>query len=280
MADNKKQQTLRAHPVAECFPPLTEEEYGKLLADVREHGVRIPIVVTADGQIVDGLHRWRAAAEAGVDCPTVRLADGDDPWNAGVNLNQARRHMNESQRAMVAAALSRDSGRGQPKKSANSQNTFTQAEAAELLNVGVRSVSDGKKVLEQGSQQVVEAVKAGAVSVSDAATVVENGKQAQNGLLRAVKAGEADTLRGAMARAVAEEEGERSEWERVLSEDARLSRMLEETYLTLASLRWRWTADDSNRNKVDVKRYADAVRQEPSVIREFVERWQEERNGG
>ena len=274
-------QGLRAHPVAECFPPLSAQEYEALLADVREHGVRIPIVVTADGQIVDGLHRWRAAGEAGVECPTVQLPAGEDARLVGVNLNMARRHMNETQRAMVAAALSQNSGRGQPgKKSANSQNTFTQAEAAELLNVGVRSVSDGKKVLEQGSQQVVEAVKAGAVSVSDAATVVENGKQTQNGLLRAVKAGEADTLRGAMARAVAEEEGERSEWERVLSEDARLSRMLEETYSTLASLRWRWTADDSNRNKVDVKRYADAVRQEPAVIREFVERWQEERNGG
>ena len=79
MADKKK-QTLRAHPAAECFPPLTDQEYGDLLADIGEFGVRVPIVVTAEGEIVDGLHRWRAAEETGQPCPQETLPEGQNPW--------------------------------------------------------------------------------------------------------------------------------------------------------------------------------------------------------
>ena len=45
----------------QLLPPLTEEEYAALKADIVEHGVLVPIVVDADtGAIVDGHHRQRA----------------------------------------------------------------------------------------------------------------------------------------------------------------------------------------------------------------------------
>ena len=197
MADKKK-QTLRAHPVAECFPPLTDQEYGDLLADVREFGVRVPIVVTAQGEIVDGLHRWRAAQETGQPCPQEPLPDGQNPWQTALALNVKRRQLNESQRAMVSARLSQASKVGKPSKSANLPNI---GEAAQMLSVSERSTRTARKIVEQGSAELVAAVDAGEVKVSDAVAVVEAPKKAQNAALKMVRSGEVRTLRAAMKQA-------------------------------------------------------------------------------
>ena len=145
MADKKK-QTLRAHPAAECFPPLTDQEYGDLLADIGEFGVRVPIVVTAEGEIVDGLHRWRAAEETGQPCPQETLPEGQNPWQTALALNVKRRQLDESQRAMVSARLSQESRHGGNRVSEQSANWHldvpTIEEAAQMLSVSL-GVSNG-----------------------------------------------------------------------------------------------------------------------------------------
>ena len=194
---------LRPHPVAECFPSLSEQEYGDLLADVREFGVRVPIVVTADGQIVDGLHRWRAAQETGQPCPQEPLPEGQDPWQAARVLNTARRQLNGSQKAMVAARFSQESRRGRrPQGKTKVQScTFdvpTVEQAAQIWSISPRSTKSARKVLEQGSALLVAAVDGGEISVSDAATVVDAPKKTQNSALKMVRAGEVRTLEAAL----------------------------------------------------------------------------------
>ena len=80
-----------------------------------------------------------------------------------VSLNLKRRHLNESQRAVVAAKLANLS-HGQ--KKADTPIGVSQADAASMLTVGHRSVQRAREVLDEGAPELVQAVEQGRVSVS------------------------------------------------------------------------------------------------------------------
>ncbi|WP_422136553.1 hypothetical protein [Endozoicomonas sp. ALD040] len=91
------------------------------------------------------------------------------PLNFVVSLNLHRRHLSESQRAMVASKVAnRLVGQF---NSANLQNCKTTDEAAELFNVSERSIYSAKTVRRQGIPELIEKVEAGDVKVSVAADV-------------------------------------------------------------------------------------------------------------
>ncbi len=50
---------MQAHPAANLFPMMNDDEYAALVADIHQHGQRDPIW-TLDGQIIDGRNRWSA----------------------------------------------------------------------------------------------------------------------------------------------------------------------------------------------------------------------------
>ena len=155
---------MRIHDAANIFPPMSEREFAELVADMGEHGQREPIV-TVDGAIVDGRHRARACEALGLE-PVVREWEGPGSLTAYVvSMNLHRRHMDESQRAMVAERLRR-------MPSANLHpDSDTAEQAADLLNVSRRSVFTAAKVLDKGAPELVAAVDAGQVAVSTAALV-------------------------------------------------------------------------------------------------------------
>ncbi|MGH9294103.1 MAG: ParB N-terminal domain-containing protein, partial [Acidimicrobiales bacterium] len=48
----------------QLMPPLSENEYGALKADIAERGIVVPVVIDAgSGAIVDGHHRAKAWSE-------------------------------------------------------------------------------------------------------------------------------------------------------------------------------------------------------------------------
>ena len=98
---NHAMQQLEPHRFSGLFPLIEGPAYHEFLADIRTNGVREPIVLFEE-KILDGRNRYRAALESGIDCPT-RTYDGDDPHDYVISLNLKRRHLNESQRAMIAA---------------------------------------------------------------------------------------------------------------------------------------------------------------------------------
>jgi len=157
------------HPLAAIFPILERDALVALADDIRLHGVREPIVLLG-GQVLDGRNRYLAARQAGLPyaaIPTVEF-EGPDPLAYVISLNLKRRHLSESQRAMVAAKI--ETARpGRPGKDANSQ--VTRPEAASLLNVSERSVASAAVVLERGVPELAAAVEAGKVAVSAAAEV-------------------------------------------------------------------------------------------------------------
>ena len=84
-----------------------------------------------------------------------------------VSLNLHRRHLNESQRAMVAAKLA-TMVEGRPSET-RPIGLVSQDNAAEMLNVSTRSVKRAKAVQESGDASLIADVESGEVTVSAAA---------------------------------------------------------------------------------------------------------------
>lgn len=97
-------------------------------------------------------------------------ADDGDPIALVVSLNLHRRHLTESQRALVGAQIATLAhGTNQHLPIGNSSVTYDQA--ATLLNVGKRSISRAHDVLHHGVPELTQAVQRGEMAVSTAANL-------------------------------------------------------------------------------------------------------------
>jgi N6-adenosine-specific RNA methylase IME4 len=152
------------HPLAEIFPLIQGREFDELVADIKAHGLH-DAVVTFEEKILDGRNRYRACLEAGVE-PRFVDYQGDDPVSYVISLNLRRRHLDESQRAMVAAKLA-------TLRLGDNQHSegLPIGRGSKLLNVGERTVARAREVREHGAPELVAAVERGAVSVSAAADI-------------------------------------------------------------------------------------------------------------
>lgn len=185
-----------AHPAAACFPMMEGEAYERLREDIRANGLRVPIVLAkhdAQWMVLDGRNRQRACEETG---RKVRHEYFDGDWDSAmryaVSLNIARRHLNESQRGLVAAKLATLS-RGS-NQHARIQAP-TQSEAAEMLNVGRSTVQSARAVLESNTPELVEAVESGELAVSRAAEIAKLERSQQLDALEQAKNTEAPRTR-------------------------------------------------------------------------------------
>lgn len=156
------------HPVAALFPMMSGSAFESLKSDIREHGQR-EAITTWKGMIVDGRNRLRACEELGIE-PTVGEMDEDtDPVPWIISLNLHRRHLTESQRAMIASSLA-TMGRGKPPKDNPLINGLTMStnEAAAALQVSESSVEKARFTNRNCSPEVVELVNSGAISINAA----------------------------------------------------------------------------------------------------------------
>ena len=168
------------HQYANLFPMLQGEALDRLREDIREHGVREPVVFLGDA-ILDGRNRYMCARDLGIEYPRTEF-EGDDPLAFVISHNLHRRHLTESQRASIAARVA-NMGQGRPSsKPANlpllseqaaPRPPVTQGDAARLLNVSERSVRDARKVHDTAPPEVSRAVDEGRMSVSLAAQVAD-----------------------------------------------------------------------------------------------------------
>lgn len=165
---------------------LADDELQSLADDIKTNGLRSPItVIDGNGEwlILDGRNRYLACEMAGVKADRVVWA-GKDPVAFVVSTNLHRRHLNSSQRAMIAESIAqlRHGERGPAKSRKESpigDSSATQAEAATLLNVSKRNVERARQVKEKGVPALAAAVAAGEVAVSAAAEVAKLPKEEQ-----------------------------------------------------------------------------------------------------
>ena len=167
------------HEYANLFPLLEGDAYWSLVEDIRQNGVQEPIVKYGPA-ILDGRNRYLGSRECDRPYPTVEFV-GDDPLAFVISKNLARRHLSESQRAMIAAKLANLRGGG--RSSTPSIDGVSQGSAATALNVGVASVERAAAVQTRGTPELVASVQAGDVSVSAAAEVAKLPENLQAAIL-------------------------------------------------------------------------------------------------
>ena len=171
--DEPAQAELQFHPIANVFPLIEGEEFKALVEDIREHGVLEPIWLY-EGKILDGRNRYRAYQAAFPDTdedPPFREYLDDKPVEFVVSLNLKRRHLSESQRAMVAADIATLTQGARTDLA--SIEAMSQPQAAELLNVSRSSVQRATTVRDHGAPELQQAVRRGDVKVSVAAEVAK-----------------------------------------------------------------------------------------------------------
>lgn len=90
------------HPLCTLFPRVTGAEFDGLVADIKAHGLRQPIVLHG-GMILDGGNRYRACVEAGVE-PVFQEFQGDNLVSFVLSANLHRRHLSAGQQAAIVAS--------------------------------------------------------------------------------------------------------------------------------------------------------------------------------
>jgi ParB-like chromosome segregation protein Spo0J len=170
-----------SHPLADLFPPLPPEEYAALLDSIRANGQREAIMLHRDGRILDGKNRARVCAELGKPVASRTFEGKDSEALAYVlDLNLKRRHLTESQRAIIAKRLE-TLKQGRPGKDAILH--VSRDDAARLLNVSPRSIASAGTVLKRAEPEIVAAVERGEMAVSTAAYIAAKPRKQQLGRL-------------------------------------------------------------------------------------------------
>lgn len=146
------------------FPEIEGQDFQDLVDDIKKNGLRHDIILL-DGMVLDGRNRLLACEAAGVK-PKFDEYIGDNPLDFVVTENLSRRHLTDSQRAMIAAEIA-TAKRGNYSKSADSG--ISAADAAARMKVSTRSVETARRI-KRGSSSLASKVKRGEMSLHAAET--------------------------------------------------------------------------------------------------------------
>ena len=197
--------------LAAALPEMSDSDFQAFKDDIRENGQRDPIAIL-DGAIVDGRHRERALWELGIEPFYEILPTDTDPLKFILSKHRHRRNMSTSQSAIASARIyllslegsQQDSDEGETKDSESAKlqiAPLTQAEAAALFGVKMRTFSDAVKLLAgECAESLVMAVDQGHVAVSDAVKVIGQPHEVQEAAVKMVLEGAARTVKAAVNR--------------------------------------------------------------------------------
>lgn len=175
-------QQYESHEYAQLFPMMTAVELEALTADVKELGLRHPIV-RYRGKILDGRNRLKACEAAGV-APTFSDYDGDDAGALAlvISLNVQRRDLTAAQRAIAAAkalpqyeAIHKHGGDRRKQVGKSSPLGRSRDDAAKTFKVSDKSVQQAKALLAE-APDLAEQVESCTLSLADAYGQLQNAR--------------------------------------------------------------------------------------------------------
>ncbi len=149
------------HEYSKLFPLIEGKEFQLLKNDIEINGLNEPVCLDKEGKIIDGRNRYRACIELGVE-PKYITYTGNNILELIISKNLMRRHLNESQRAVVASKLA-----NMPKHlhKNDTQICVSQPEAAKMLNVSPRLLQNVKEI-ERMSPELIQQIESGEKNVT------------------------------------------------------------------------------------------------------------------
>ncbi|WP_369395219.1 ParB N-terminal domain-containing protein [Streptomyces sp. CG1] len=157
----QKEPALKIHPTATMFPKLGKDELHDLAESIKTDGQHEPIVLDADGVLLDGRNRLAACEIAGVK-PRFTTYTGKDPKGVILSHNLYRRHISKGQQAMIIAI-------------ARSFSEHPLRHHAKLHSISLTRLSNATTVL-QHAPHLAEQVRIGAISLDAAYSTVRDNK--------------------------------------------------------------------------------------------------------
>lgn len=160
---------------------MAAEDFQSLKDSIHSIGVQNPITLF-EGMVIDGWHRYTAANELSMACPTVELASDIDPRDFVLAQNKARRHVTQAQLAMATTAVYAWKPVGNPKLSQLGTEcpiAKSTAELSKISGVGERSIKQAKAVQTKAAPEVIEAVKRGDIGLPKAVAIANLPKEQQ-----------------------------------------------------------------------------------------------------
>jgi len=167
---------MEFHEIAKIFPLMEGTEFDALIADIKKNGLLEPIWLYED-KILDGRNRYKACQLAGIEPQFVEYTK-DDPFQFVISKNMHRRHLDESQRAVIAARIANMPLGGALYRSANlpTENHISQSDVAKMFNVSERTIRSVKAV-ERDVPELIPEIENGNISVNKALEKIKDEKK-------------------------------------------------------------------------------------------------------
>lgn len=187
------QNLYHTHPAAEVFPLMGESDLKELTEDIRQNGLREPII-TFNGKVLDGRNRLLACERAGVEPRFREFPVGESVAKYVWSANYVRRHLTTSQRAMAITAISGIlSAEAKIRMSRGgtlavrqgveiippAEKGRTRDALAMLANVSNHYISDAK-LIDRESPDLAKEVLRGNITIPEAKRRIQNPTQGKN----------------------------------------------------------------------------------------------------
>lgn len=171
---------MEYHEIANIFPMMTDADLEQLKDDIVINGQLDPVTLY-EGKILDGRNRWKVCTELGLVINYDQY-QGDNPLSFVISKNLHRRHLNPSQRAMIATDVKPLMEVEARKRQATHQagNTYqlsakvheadkgrSDSKAGDLFGVSGRYVAEAEKIKEE-APELVEQILNGELSITQA----------------------------------------------------------------------------------------------------------------
>lgn len=150
---------VAVHPATAMFPTIDSEGVAELAKDISRNGLKHPVVVTPNQQLLEGRGRWRACESLGLT-PRKRV-ERSDPWLYLLRRNRPYLDtLSPQARVMIVGHAPRWGRPGRPKNATNYDDPPTIAALAQASGAPVNAIGRAQLIHATGVQSLRDLVAA------------------------------------------------------------------------------------------------------------------------